>query len=82
MNKFWNKIKFYLGLPVVANHAGLGWVVTKRQLGLFRVCKSVDSSYWWFGEDMWPKYCLFKTKEEAEKALKTKRFDVNLEVSD
>lgn len=76
MSGFWNKVKFYLGLPVVANHNGKGWVVTKRQGGLLRVCKSTTDSHWWCNEEYWLEYCIFESKEAAEKSLKTKKFDV------
>ena len=77
----WNKIKFYIGLKAVAKLGDEGWVITKFDLGLMaRTCKANDEDYWWYAAHYWSKHCIFKTKEEAEKALKTKRFTFDLEV--
>lgn len=75
MSSFWSKVKFYLGLKCVVRYEDKGWVVTKRQLGFLRVCLSNEEHYWWFGAEYFPQYCLFSTKEGAEKAAKTKMFN-------
>ena len=76
----WNKIKFYIGLKAVAKLGDEGWVITKFDLGLMaRTCKANDEDFWWYTSSYWPRYCLFKTKEEAEEALKPKRFKLSVE---
>lgn len=70
------KLKFYLGLKCVMRYGNKGWVVTKRQGGLVRVCKSTTEDYWWGSSEYYTKYCLFPTKEAAIQAMKTKRFSV------
>lgn len=64
-----NKLKFWLGFTCVAQHYNGKYVITKKKLGLVRVCRDKGENYWWCHEDYWEKYCLFDTKEKAEYAL-------------
>lgn len=65
----WNKIKFFLGFKVVIPCVK-GYVVTRKSLFIFRECLDKDGGYWWKSEMNWASQCVFKTKEEADHALK------------
>ena len=65
----WSIIKFYLGLKVVAKF-GNEYVVTKRELGIMRVCLDRNTDFWWM-HGYWNRYCSFTTVEAAEQRMNT-----------